>query len=90
MTTPKPLAGKPRVKPGPPPLRDWPTIANVLRAAPGVWHEIDHYHTKTNEVWRIKTGQNPVFREGRWDAMCKQVGPDTYVLYAVYEGPDDD
>ena len=85
---PRPLPAKPNVQAGPKPHRDWPAIAAILRAAPGVWHEVATYQFQTNEAHRIKTGQNPAFRDGQWDAM-RESTPDGYVLYACYLGEDE-
>lgn len=85
---PKPLVGKPDVRRGPKPQRDWAEIAATLRRRPGVWHEIAHYQFQTNEATRIKTGANPEFREGMWDAM-REATEDGYVIYAVYLGEEE-
>lgn len=89
MTTPKPLAHKPTPRRGPRPAYDWYTVAVILAKAPGVWHEIRTTDTRTNDVQRIKLGTNPAFRRGHWDAIDEQT-TEGFVLYAVYEGPDDD
>lgn len=85
--TPRPLPGKPTVRGGPRPAHDWDAIAAVLRKDPGTWYEVAIFQFQTNEAHRIKTGANPAFREGQWDAM-RESTPDGYVVYACYLGDE--
>lgn len=81
---PKRLERKPELRRGPAPTRDWAAIATLLRTDPGTWYEVEYYTANTNEAHRIKTGANPAFREGRWDAMREAV-EGGFVLYVCYE-----
>lgn len=78
-------AAKPTVRVGPKPAHDWPAIAELLRNDPGTWYEVARFAFQTNEAHRIKTGANPAFRDGTWDAM-RESTEDGYVVYACYLG----
>ena len=75
----------PPLQRGPNPGYDWSAVAAKLRKHPGVWHEVARFNVSTNQVWRIKTGANPAFRDGAWDAVSRTEGGEK-VLYVVYLG----
>jgi hypothetical protein len=70
------------------PTQDWAAIAKRCRKKPGTWYQVATYTTSTNMVWRIRTGANPAFRDGRWDAATR-TEDGARVLYVVYLGDDE-
>lgn len=70
---------------GPNPGYDWDAVAAKLRKHPGQWYEVARFNVSTNQVWRIRTGANPAFREGTWDAVTR-TEDGARVLYVVYLG----
>jgi hypothetical protein len=77
----------PPLQRGPAPELDWPAIAKTCRKRPGTWYEVASFVKHTNAVWRIRTGANPAFREGRWDAATRTIDGQR-VLYVCYLGDE--
>jgi hypothetical protein len=82
---PKPLDAPPTARRGPNAGHDWDGIAAKLRKHPNTWFEVARFEVTTNQVWRIKTGANPAFRDGAWDAVTR-TEDGTRVLYVCYLG----
>lgn len=76
---------KPPIQRGPNPGHDWTAVAAKLRKHPGQWFEVARFNVSTNQVWRIKTGANPAFRGGEWDAVTRTEDGQR-VLYVCYLG----
>lgn len=63
---------------------DWPVLVRQMKKNPGQWFKVATYRNKTNEGWRIRRGEIPEFREGRWDAVVETC-EDHWVLYVCFE-----